>query len=142
MGHAEVVALARRNQQAQKQALTTRQAKQQTKPSSIKTPKSTATTAQPQRLKDARNRIAKKTPLNNFNTKSKDAAIQHSTEKAEATVDNTRKLLYSSSSGNKSITFIDTTTLKFSPTSKVFNIPSDSPGHHLKSLHQQVQTPS
>ena len=40
MGHAEVVVLARRNQQSQRGARTTRQAKQQPKPSSIKTPKS------------------------------------------------------------------------------------------------------
>ena len=37
-------------------------------------------------------------------------------------------MLYSSSSDNKSITTIDKNTLKFSPTVKVFNIPSESPG--------------
>ena len=128
MGHAEVVALARRNQQAQKRDLTTRESKQPPKPSSDTTPKSPGNTAQPQWLKHARNRLGKKTPLNEFNTNSKDAAIQHSTNKAKGKTDNRRKLLYSSSSENKSITSMETPTLKFSPTVKVFSVPSDPPG--------------
>ena len=55
MGHAEVVELARRNQQAQKRARTTRQAKHQPKQLSIMTPKYPGNTARPQCLKNARN---------------------------------------------------------------------------------------
>ena len=85
------------------------------------------TNTRPQWLKNARNRIMKKTPSNNFNAKSKEAAIQHAKEISETKQEKARNLLYSSSSENKSITSLDTT-LKFSPTVKVFNIPSDSPG--------------
>ena len=128
MGHAEVVALARRNQQDHKSARTTRKAKHHSKSKSAMRPTSPGSNTRPQGLKNARNRITKKTSLNDFNTKSKEAAIKHANETVETKQDKTRKFLYPCSSENKSITSLDTTTLKSSPTVKVFSIPSDSPG--------------
>ena len=128
MGPAEVVALARRNQQAQIRARTTRQMKQRPKLTLSTRSNAPGITSRPQWLKDARIRLSKKTPLNDFNTRSKEAALPHTTVKAKDKANNARKMLYSSPSVNKSITSIDTHTLKFSPTVKGFHIPSESPG--------------
>ena len=134
MGHKEVLPLARgrRNkrssQQEQKRPRITRQARPQSKTKSTMRPTSPGTNTRPQWLKNARNRINKKTPFNDFDTKSKKAAIQHAKDTFETKHDKTGKLLHSSSSECKSITSLDTTTLKFSPTVKVSSIPSDSPG--------------
>ena len=50
--------------------------------------------------KNARQRLSKKTPVKNLNIKSKEAALQHTTEKEEKATD-ARKMLYFSSSDNK-----------------------------------------
>ena len=126
MGHAEVFALSRLNQKAQKRARTTRQTKQPPKLTSSTASNAPGITSRAQWLKDARNSWSKKTPLNDFNIRSKEATIRHTTVKAKDKYTNARNMLYSSPSVNK--TSIDTHTLKFSPTVKVFNIPSESPG--------------
>ena len=90
MGHAEAVALARRNQLDHKGARTTRQAKHQPRSKSAMRPTSPGNNIRPQWLKNARNRITKKTSLNDFKTKSKEAAIKHANETVETKQDKTR----------------------------------------------------
>ena len=128
MGHEEVFILTRRNQQEQKRPRTARQAKPQSKTKSAMRPLSPGTNSRPQWLKNAHNRTTEKTPYNDSNTKSKEAAIQHAKDTVETKHDKNQKLLYSSSSENKNITSLDTANLKFSPTVKIFSIPPDSPG--------------
>ena len=104
MNHEEFVAHARRNQKEQKRSRVTRQTKQQPKTKPAMRPTSPGTNTRPQWLKNARNRIMKKTLPKDFNAKSKEAAIQHSKEISETKQEKARKLLYSSSWENKGIT--------------------------------------
>ena len=106
----------------------TSQTKQQPKSKPAMRPTPPGSNNRPQWLKNAHNRIMKKIHSNDFNTKSKDAAIQYAKENSETKQEKARKLLYPSSSENMSITSLDKSTLKFPPTVKVFSIPSDSPG--------------
>ena len=138
MGHEEVVALARRNQNKQR-SRSTRKTKQQPKSKPAMRTTSPGTNIRPRWLKFARNRIMKKILSNDFNTKSKEAAIQHAKETSETKQEKARKLLYSSSSENKSIASLDTTTLKLSPTVKVFSIPSDSLGTSYEIVASSTQ---
>ena len=132
-----MVELARRNQQEQRKTRARRQANHphQAKPSARRF--SPGRSNQPKWLKDARNRVNKKKPVSDFNSKSKAAALKYANEPSETKPENPQKLRYSSSSDNKSVTSIDTSKLKFSPTVKVFSIPSDSPGTNF-----EIVTPS
>ena len=130
--HQQVVELARRNQQDQRKPKAPRQAKQppQTKPSARRI--SQGTSKQPEWLKEAKSRINKKKPLIDFNSRSKEATLKHAIETRSNKPEDPRKFKYSSSSDNGSITSMDTSKLKFSPSVKVFSIPSDSPGTTFK----------
>ena len=64
--------------------------------------------------------------LKRIRQKSKAAAPQQTKE--TETLTEQRKLMYSSSSDNKSYTSNNKKKLKFSPTVKIMNIASDSPG--------------
>ena len=133
IGHEEVVAVARKNQRAQKRprtAPTTRQPKQVQKSQKLPLkPKSPGTQARPQWLKNAKARLTKPSE---FDQKSKAAALQQSKAAAlqQSREDNLnkRKQLYSSSSDNPSYTSINKQKLKFSTTAKIMSIESDSPG--------------
>ena len=126
--HQQVVELARRNQQEQRKPKAPRQAKQppQTKPPARRT--SLGTSKQPKWLKEAKSRINKKKPLIDFNSKSKEETLKHAIESRSNKPEDPRKFKYSSSSDNRSITSMNTSKLKFSPSVKVSSIPSDSPG--------------
>ena len=132
MGHEEVVAMARKNQRAQKRprtAPTTHQPKQVQKSQKrpLK-PKYPGTQARPQWLKNAKARLTKRSE---FDQQSKAAALQQSKAAAlqQSREDNLnkRKQLYSSSSDNVSYTSINKQKLKFSPTVKIMSVESDSP---------------
>ena len=131
MGHEEVVAMATKNQRAQKRprtAPTTHQPKQVQKSQKrpLK-PKSPVTQTRPQWLKNAKARLTKPSE---FDQKSKAAALQQSKAAAlqQSREDNLnkRKQLYSSSSDNVSYASINKQKLKFSPTVKIMSI--ESPG--------------
>ena len=129
LGHAEVVATARKNQQAQKRPRTTKKPlvkqprkqiqQQQMKHKSPRSPKRT------QWLKNAKVRLTKPSSSSIFEQKSKAAALQQSRE-SESRAD--RNLRYSSPSDNKSFTSVNKAKLKFSPTVKKHSIEPDSPG--------------
>ena len=122
-----MVELARRNQQEQRKPKSPRQAKQHplTKPPARRI--SQGKSKQPKWLKEAKSRINKKKPLIDFNSRSKEATLKHAIETRSNKPEDPRKFKYSSSSDNRSITSMDTSKLKFSPSVKVFSIPSDSP---------------
>ena len=131
LGHAEVVAMARTNQRAQKRPRTTRKQpsrqpiRQSQKPQQHQVkPKYPGTPKRPQWLKDTKARLTKPSASSDFDQKSKAAALQQ-TKNNEA---NQRELRYSSSSENKNFTSIIKNKLKFSPTVKILHIESDSPG--------------
>ena len=114
--------MVRKNQRAQKRPRTapTQQQPRQAQKTQIRQvkPKSPGMHKRPQWLKDAKARLTKPSE---FEQKSKAAALQQSKEKEV----NKRKQLYSSSSDNMSY---NKHKLKFSPTVKIMNIESDSPG--------------
>ena len=123
--------LAQRNQQEQRKLKAPRQTKQPTQAKPPATPITQGSNKQPKWLKEAKSRINKKKPLD-FNSRSKEAALKHAKETRANKPENPRKFRYSSSSDNRSITSMDTSKLKFSPTLKVFSIPSDSSGTNFE----------
>ena len=125
LGHSELIAMAKKNQQAQKRKLTTKRTlNKQEKParSQQRTDKSPGNTKRPQWLKNAKARLTKQPNSSTFDQKSKAAALQQTKLQAE------RKLLYSSSSDSKSFTSINKAKQKFSPTVKIHSIQPESPG--------------
>ena len=125
LGHSELIAMAKKNQQAQKRKRTTKRTlNKQEKParSQQRTDKSPGNTKRPQWLKNAKARLTKQPNSSTFDQKSKAAALQQTKLQAE------RKLLYSSSSDSKSFTSINKAKLKFSPTVKIHSIEPESPG--------------
>ena len=115
LGHAELVAMAKRNQEAQKrQRITkktlTNQTRKQIRPQESKH-NSPGNNKRPQWLKNAKARLTKPSSSNIFDQKSKAAALQQS---RESKVQADRKLRYSNSSDNKSFTSINKEKLKFS----------------------------
>ena len=129
MGHADIVAMAKRNQQAQKRQRATKKAtsKPPQKQQRQQAPrnKSPWNPQRPQWLKNAKTRLTKPSLASTFELKSKAAALQQS---REAKSKPERKLLYSSSSESKSFISVNKNKLKFSPTVKIHNIQSESPG--------------
>ena len=129
MGHAEIVAMAKKNQQAQKRQRATKKAtsKPPQKQQRQQAPrnKSPWNPQRPQWLKNAKTRLTKPSLASTFELKSKAAALQQS---REAKSKPERKLLYSSSSESKSFISVNKNKLKFSPTVKIHNIQSESPG--------------
>ena len=108
LGHAELVAMAKRNQDAQKrQRITkktlTRQTPKQIRPQESKH-KSPGSNKRPQWPKNAKARLTKPSNSTIFDQKSKAAALQQS---RESKVQADRKLRYSTSSDNKSFTSIN-----------------------------------
>ena len=77
-------------------------------------------------LKDARARLTKPSTAEEFARKSNEAPLNHSREVKDQ-VTRSRRLLYSSSSDNKSFMSVDTK-MKLSPTVKFISIESDSLG--------------
>ena len=129
IGHAEIVAMAKRNQQAHKRQRATKKAtsKPHQKQQRQQAPrgKSPGNPQRPQWLKNAKARLTKPSLASTFELKSKAAALQHS---REAKSKPERKLLYSSSSDSKSFISVNKNKLKFSPTVKIHNIEPESPG--------------
>ena len=110
MGHEEVVAMARRNQKAQKRPRASKQEKQTKKQATkakqtaeAKTKNSPGNDKRPLWLKNARARLTKPSKAEEFARKSKEAALTHSRELRDQAT-RTRRLLYSSSLVNKSFT--------------------------------------
>ena len=128
LGHSELIAMAKKNQQAQKRKRTTKRTlNKQEKParSQQRTDKSPGNPKRPQWLKNAKARLTKQTNSSIFDQKSKAAALQQT---KESKLQAERKLLYSSSSDSKSFTSINKAKLKFSPTVKIHSIEPESPG--------------
>ena len=129
LGHAELVPMAKRNQEAQKRQRITK--KTLTKPthkqirSQESKHKSPGSNRRPQWLRSAKARLTKPSSSAIFDQKSKAAALQQS---RELKIQADRKLRYSSSSDKKSFTSINKGKLKFSPTVTIQSIESDSPG--------------
>ena len=129
LGHAELVAMHKRNQEAQKRQRTTKksltnQTQKPIRPQQSKH-KSPGSPKRPQWLKNAKACLTKPSSSVIFDQKSKVAALQQS---RESKIQADRKLRHSSSSGNKSFTSINKEKLKFSPTFKIHRIEPDSPG--------------
>ena len=129
LGHSEVVAMAKRNQQAHKRQRTakkifSKQTQKQVRPQPP-TQKSPGSLKRPQWLKNAKERLTKPSRSSVFDQKSKAAALQQS---RESKMQAERKLRYSSSSDSKSFTSVNKAKLKFSPTVKIHSIEPESPG--------------
>ena len=129
LGHSEVLAMAKRNQQAHKLQRTakktlSRQTQKQVRPQPP-THKSPGSPKRPQWLKNAKARLTKPSSLSVFDQKSKAAALQQS---RESKMQAERKLRCSSSSDSKSFTSVNKAKLKFSPTVKIRSIEPESPG--------------
>ena len=129
LGHSEIVAMAKRNQQAHKRQRTAKKnfGKQTQKlvrpqPPTHSSPESPK---RPQWLKNAKARLTKPSSSSVFDQKLKAAALQQS---RESKMQAERKLRYSSSSDSKSFTSINKAKLKFSPTVKIHSIQPESPG--------------
>ena len=129
LGHSELVALAKRNQQAHKRQRAakntlSKQTHKQVRPQPP-TRKSPGIPKRPQWIKNAKARLTKPSSSSVFDQKSKAAALQQS---RESKMQAERKLKYSSSSDSKSFTSVNKAKLKFSPTVKIHSIEPESPG--------------
>ena len=129
LGHSELVAIAKRNQQAHKRQRTAKKnlSKQTQKLVRPQPPthKSPGSPKRPQWLKNAKARLTKPSISSVFDQKSKSAALQQS---MESKMQAERKLRYSSSSDSKTFTSVNKAKLKFSPTVKIHSIEPESPG--------------
>ena len=141
LGRSELVAMARKNQQAQKRQRTAKKtlSKQKQVHPQPPTHKSPGSPKRPQWLKKAKARLAKPSTSSIFDQKSKAAALQ---QLKESKMQAERKLRYSSSSDSKSFTSVNKAKLKFSPTVKIHSIEPESPGtqHSRLSLHPTPMT--
>ena len=129
LGHSELVAMAKRNQQAHKRQRAakktlSKQTHKQVRPKPL-THKSPGSPKRPQWIKNAKARLTKPSSSSVFDQKSKAAALQQS---KESKMQAERKLKYSSSSDSKSFTSVNKAKLKFSPTVKIHSIEPESPG--------------
>ena len=129
LGHSELVAMAKRNQQAHKRQRSatkkiSKPSHRQIRPQPM-THKSPGSPKRAQWIKNAKARLTKPSSSSVFDQKSKAAALQHS---KESKLQDERKLIYSSSSDSKSFTSVNTAKLKFSPTVKIHSIEPESPG--------------
>ena len=129
LGHSEIVAMAKRNQQAHKRQRTAKKnfGKQTQKLVRPQPPthKSPGSPKRPQWLKNAKARLTKPSSSSVFDQKSKAAALQQS---RESKMQAESKLRYSSSSDSKSFTSVNKAKLKFLPTVKIHSIQPESPG--------------